>query len=140
MGTSPPKQKALASVTLSARMVAAAASAALPPAFRISRPASTAPCPPATTAPLLPDAFQFWDARAWARAAAGNSRATARAPGRAERRESVMGGPPEGPRRDQAPRRSLRAGETRQETEGGQEQREGGRAARLAAAGGRRLW
>src|SRR5262245_57007512 len=54
MGTSPPKQNDWASVTLRAKIVAAAASTALPPALRISSPASTAPWPPAATAPFLP--------------------------------------------------------------------------------------
>ena len=46
----------MASVTVGARIVATAASAAFPPPFRISSPASTAPAPPATTAPPAPDA------------------------------------------------------------------------------------
>src|ERR1051326_9013610 len=58
MGTSPPKQNAVLSVTLSARMVATAASAALPPALRRVRPASIASWPPAATAPFFPAAFQ----------------------------------------------------------------------------------
>src|SRR4051812_9449345 len=59
MGTSPPKQKAPLSVTLNAMMVAAAASAALPPSVRMLRPAATACCPPAETAPFVPLAFQL---------------------------------------------------------------------------------
>src|SRR5438128_10270136 len=39
-------------------MVAAAASMALPPDFRSVRPTSTAPCPPAATAPRVPVACQ----------------------------------------------------------------------------------
>src|SRR5262245_1023302 len=58
MGTSPPKQKAVLSVTLRASMVATAASAAVPPPLRTARPASTASCPPAATAPWVPVAFQ----------------------------------------------------------------------------------
>src|SRR5262245_16560741 len=57
MGTSPPKQNALLSVTLSARMVATAASGALPPDLRTDSPAATAPFPPAATAPFLPLPF-----------------------------------------------------------------------------------
>src|SRR5215510_8771751 len=58
IGTSPPKQKSVASVTLSARIVPTAASAALPPPRRTVSPASTASCPPAATAPCLPLACQ----------------------------------------------------------------------------------
>ncbi len=52
IGTSPPKQNERASVTLSARIVAAPASAALPPRLRISIPACTASRPPAATTPF----------------------------------------------------------------------------------------
>src|SRR5687767_15679685 len=54
IGTSPPKQKPRASVTLKARIVAAAASAAFPPRFSVSSPAATASAPPPTTAPFVP--------------------------------------------------------------------------------------
>src|SRR2546425_293461 len=56
IGTSPPKQNAVLSVTDSARMVVTAASTALPPLLSIAMPASTASCPPAATAPFLPAA------------------------------------------------------------------------------------
>src|ERR1051325_3250663 len=58
IGTSPPKQKLSASVTLSIRVVATAASMALPPDFRSSNPASAAGLVPAATAPPVPDACQ----------------------------------------------------------------------------------
>src|SRR5215831_3889240 len=58
IGTSPPKQKPPESVTLRARIVAAAASAAFPPPLRICRPAATASAPPALTAPWLPVASE----------------------------------------------------------------------------------
>src|SRR4051812_2748386 len=54
IGTSPPKQNPPESVTLRAKMVAAAASAALPPCLRISMPAATDSAPPALTAPWRP--------------------------------------------------------------------------------------
>ena len=57
-GTSPPIEQAPWSVTLSARIVPAAASAAFPSASRISIPAATAFAPPAATAPVLLTAFQ----------------------------------------------------------------------------------
>ena len=43
-------------MTVRARIVATAASTALPPLFKVASPASTASAPPATTAPFLPDA------------------------------------------------------------------------------------
>src|SRR5436189_1945312 len=57
MGTSPPMQKAPTVKTLSARSVAAPASAAFPPASRILVPASLAAALPDTTIPLLPIAL-----------------------------------------------------------------------------------
>src|SRR6516165_4829908 len=58
IGTSPPKQKLLLSVTLRAKIVVTAASTALPPFFKDARPAATASLPPAQTAPCLPSACQ----------------------------------------------------------------------------------
>src|SRR6266851_1348675 len=95
MGTSPPKQKELLSVTLRAKMVAAAASAALPPLLRTLMPASTASCPPAATAPLGPDPFQSGDGRGCADAQVA-ARARSRQPGSSSR---TMVGSPMVPRR-----------------------------------------
>jgi hypothetical protein len=58
IGTSPPKQKLMLSVTLRAKMVVTAASTALPPFFKAARPAATASLPPAQIAPCLPSACQ----------------------------------------------------------------------------------
>src|SRR5437868_5332345 len=77
IGTSPPKQNDLLSVMLNAKIVATAASAALPPFLRIAIPASTAPCPPAATAPCLPDPLQLAFC-AGAAAANNNAKAVAR--------------------------------------------------------------
>src|SRR5438105_9148747 len=91
MGTSPPKQNELLSVTLRAKIVAAAASAALPPLLRTLTPAFTASCPPAATAPLGPDPFQSGGGTGCADTRVAD-RARSRQPGRSSR--TMVGSPP----------------------------------------------
>src|SRR5262245_36645750 len=72
-------------------MVATAASAALPPPFRRVMPASTASCPPAETAPPLPDAFQPSGRASPARR--GEAAETSRSKDRARWQRFMVGAP-----------------------------------------------